>query len=164
MLWERGRLYLPLILLWAFSAAQQESREQPKIAQPATLEFATAPDLPECAKFALLRKNPATGARVTLAKWPTGCIVPTHWHTPNVELIMVSGTMRLETEGDKMLESGGYVFLPSGHHHQFPCVKACLFYLVSDGPIDVHYVDKNGNEIPPEQALRGLRNVSPQDD
>lgn len=153
MVARRGLLYLLAVLLPAFTVGPPESGSQFKLVNPATLRFAAAPNLPECAKFSLLRGDPAKGASVTLARWSAGCTVPKHWHTANLELIMVSGRMRLETEGNKVLQPGGYVFLPSHHHHQFPCATACMFYLISDGAFDIHYVDREGKEISVEQAL-----------
>jgi hypothetical protein len=53
------------------------------------------------------------------------------------------------------------VFLPSRHHHQFPCATACIFYLISDGPLDIHYVDPDGKEIQRSRHCAGHRNHSP---
>jgi hypothetical protein len=39
--------------------------------------------------------------------------------------------------------------------HQFTWQASCtLFDVTGDAPFDVHHVDANGNEIPPEQALK----------
>ena len=149
----RGLVCLLAVLLLPSSEAQQGDN-QFRVVNPAALRFEAGPDLPACAKVAVVRRNPMNGANVAVANWPAGCRVPKHWHTPNLELIMVSGKMRLETESNKVLQAGGYVFLPSRHHHEFPCATACVFYLISDGPFDIHYVDSDGKEIPAEQALR----------
>ncbi len=148
----RGLLCL-LVLVLSLSEAQQRD-SQFRVVNPAALTFEAGRNIPACAKVAVLRENPANGASVRVAKWPAGCTVPKHWHTPNVELIMISGKMRLETEGNKVLQAGDYVFLPSKHQHQFPCATACVFYLITDGPFDIHYVDSDGKEIPAQQALR----------
>jgi quercetin dioxygenase-like cupin family protein len=149
-----GRGLLCLLVLLLPSSEAQQRHNQFRVVSPTALTFEAGRNVPACAKAAVLRENPANGASVAVAKWPAGCTVPKHWHTPNVELIMISGKMRLETEGNKVLQAGDYVFLPSRHHHQFPCATACVFYLMTDGPFDIHYVDSDGNEIPAEQALR----------
>ena len=71
--------------------------------------------------------------------------------------MMVSGVGRVEMKGQTAvtLRSGGFAYAPAKHVHQFACVsRPCSFFLRSDGPFDIHYVDQNGNEIPPEQALK----------
>ena len=151
---RKALLCFLVVLLSVLRTASQGGLNQLTVLNPSDLRFDSAPNLPSCAKFALLHGNPATGASVTLARWPARCSVPKHWHTANVELMMLKGAMRLETEGGKTLRPGGYVFLPSRHQHHFPCSSECMFYLVSDGRFDIHYVDKDGKEISAEQALR----------
>ena len=46
--------------------------------------------------------------------------------------------------------------LPGKGVHQFTCVLACTFFLTSDGAFDIHYVDSEGKEIPPDQALKPM--------
>jgi hypothetical protein len=52
------------------------------------------------------------------------------------------------------LNKGDFVMLPAKHHHQFTCTTNCLFFNSIEGPFDIHYIDKAGKEIPPEQALK----------
>ena len=40
------------------------------------------------------------------------------------------------------------------HPHAFACPAACLFFIYQDAPFDIHYIDAEGREIPPEQALK----------
>lgn len=144
-----------LLVLLLPSSGPQQPQNQFRVVSPAALTVQAGRNVPACAKAALLRESPATGASVTVARRPAGRAVPKHWRTPNVELIMIRGKMRLEREGNRVLQAGDYVFLPSRHQHQFPCATGCVFYLITDGPFDIHYVDKEGNEILAEQALRG---------
>jgi hypothetical protein len=52
--------------------------------------------------------------------------------------------------------------MPSKHVHQFQCTsKSCLAYVHADsGPFDIHYVDAQGKEIPPEEALKAVRETA----
>ena len=52
------------------------------------------------------------------------------------------------------LGPGDTIYLPGKHHHQFTCVSSCTFYDVTEGTFDIHYVDKGGNEIKPEEAFK----------
>src|SRR5947209_1557682 len=56
------------------------------------MKFVTFPGLPECGRNAVLSGDPAQGPSIILAKISSGCTVPWHWHSPNEELMMVSGT------------------------------------------------------------------------
>ena len=70
--------------------------------------------------------------------------------------MMVSGTGRIEMKGQEpvLLRAGGFAAAPSKHVHQFTCVgRGCEFFLHSDAPFDIHYVDQSGKDIPPEQVL-----------
>lgn len=69
---------------------------------------------------------------------------------------MVSGRGQVEMKGQQpvVLRAGGFAAAPSKHPHEFTCVGGgCQFFLHSDGPFDIHYIDQNGKEISPEQAL-----------
>ncbi len=72
---------------------------------------------------------------------------------------MVSGVARLETkDGERFtLRAGGFARLPAGHVHRFGCDRGCLFYVYSDAAFDIHYVDGPGKEIPPDEALKAVK-------
>ena len=134
----------------------QESGERAAVKSAADQKFAPFPNVPACMTGAVERGNPETGPSVILIKGSAGCVVPWHWHTPNEQVMIVSGTGRIEMKGEKpaLVRAGGYVFAPSHHVHRFSCLGACSAFVHSDGTFDVHYVDQAGNEIPPEQALK----------
>jgi len=81
-----------------------------------------------------------------------------HFHTPTEQVVMVSGTARMQMKGDQpqILKAGAFAIAPSRHPHQVTCTSACEFYVVSDGPFDVHYIDDGGNEISFELAVKSL--------
>jgi gentisate 1,2-dioxygenase len=91
-----------------------------------------------------------------LIKAATGCVVPWHWHTPTEHLMFVAGRGKgdMKDGSPVMLHAGDYLSLPGKGVHQFTCVVACTFFLSSDGVFDIHYVDADGKEIPPDQALK----------
>jgi Cupin domain len=83
-----------------------------------------------------------------------------HFHTPTEQVVMVSGTARIEMKGDppRIIKVGAFAFTPSRHPHHFTCMSACQFYVISDGAFDIHYIDDGGKEIPLEQAVKSLAN------
>src|SRR6185369_8354902 len=58
---------------------------------PRTLKFTPIPDMPACASAAILRGNPRFGPAWVLLKLASGCRVPSHWHTANETLLVLSG-------------------------------------------------------------------------
>ena len=106
---------------------------------------------------AVQRGDPGQGNAVLLLKAKTGGVVSWHWHTPSERLMMVSGRVKADMKDGSPAElhAGDFLYLASKHVHQFTCQTSCtLFDVTGDAPFDVHYVDANGNEIPPEQALK----------
>ena len=153
------RSLLVLLLMFAISAAGVCAQEQPKVVNPGDLKLAELPNAPKCARAAVLNGDPAKGASAMMVKFTPGCTVPLHWHTPNEQLIVVSGTGKLTPHPGKptIIRAGGYAYMPSKHHHAFTCNSACTFFLTSDGVFDLHYVDESGKEISPEQALKSSK-------
>ena len=121
----------------------------------AASKFAPLPGLPPCMTVSVQRGDPTKGPAVILAKFTSGCTVPWHWHTASENLILVSGKGKLEMKdaAPATVAAGDYVYLPGKHQHQFTCVSACTMFDVTDGAFDIHYIDKDGKEIPPDQAL-----------
>ena len=121
-------------------------------------KFNPFPGLPKCTPGSVKSGDPGKGPSILLAKADTGCTVPWHWHSANEHLMMVKGAARVDMRSGKpiTLQAGGYAMLPGKHVHQFVCTSSCLFYVHSDGPLDIHYVDKDGDEIPPDKALQSV--------
>ena len=119
-------------------------------------KFTAFPGLPSCTPGSVQSGDPAKGPSIILARADTGCTVPWHWHSANEHLMIVKGAVRLDTRSGKpiTIREGGYAMLPAKHVHQFVCTKSCLFYVHSEAALDIHYVDKQGKEIPPDQALK----------
>ena len=149
---------LSVSLLLATTAAAQ-THTTPMGRNVAEMAFAPIPGLPTCATGAVQAGNPATGPTIIASKIAAGCVIPWHWHTPNEHLMLVSGSARVEPkDGSPLtLKAGGFALMPSKHVHQFRCEQACLLYASSDGPFDTHYVNAQGTEISPADALAAVK-------
>jgi mannose-6-phosphate isomerase-like protein (cupin superfamily) len=123
---------------------------------PQTLKFAQIPGIPSCATAAPMRGDPSKGPFALLLKLSAGCRVPWHWHTPNEEVLVVSGAGVLDVREGKpfQMRPGAYASLPSHHVHQATCSSACVLFNTADGIFDIHYVDESGTEIPADEALK----------
>ena len=149
------------LALAALSTLPIQAQDKPHAttANVQDMKFVLFPGLPTCAEGAVQTGDPSKGPSVLLTKVATGCVIPWHWHTPAEHLMIVSGTVRLEMKGGTpvTLKSGGFAMLPSHHFHQFTCEQACSLYVYADGAFDIHYVDAQGKELMPADALRAVK-------
>jgi quercetin dioxygenase-like cupin family protein len=156
-----GALCLIMCCLSASMAAQDAGMMA--FAAAKASKFVNLPGLPACMTVAVQRGDPAKGPAALLLKFAPGCVVPWHWHTAGEQLMLVSGRGKAEMKDGKPLamSPGDYAYLPSKSIHQFTAVTAVLMYDLPDAAFDIHYVDKAGNEIPPDQALRPAAKKAP---
>jgi len=140
-------------------AASAQGADEAHAVNPRELKFGSAPYLPSCLTMAPEQGDPSKGAFVLLLKFTSGCTVPMHWHSSGEELMLVSGSGKMQTQDGKSatVERGGFAYIPPKHPHAFTCVTACTAFLAGDSAFDIHYVDKSGNEIPVEQALSAAK-------
>ena len=140
-----------LLLFSTLAVSQsQPAASEHRIVTPAEQKFAPFPNIPECAKGAVLHGDPNQGASTILVKSTGTCTIPSHWHTPNEQVMIATGSARLEIKGEaaKRLTTGAYAYLTSKHAHAFSCPMACSYFIMADDKFDIHYVDEGGNEIP----------------
>jgi quercetin dioxygenase-like cupin family protein len=137
--------------------AQDKDKDKQGVVTATGSKLAPVQGMPTCLKLSAQRGDPFKGGAVILIKMTAGCTVPWHWHTASESLMMVSGKGKIEmkdaTPASSAVAPGDYVYLPGKHPHEFSCATACTFFDVTEGAFDIHYIDKDGKEIPPEQAL-----------
>ena len=156
---SRFRLWwaaLVIILAWAGSAhAQQPSAPAPGRNLP-QMKFTTLPRLSTCTTGTVLSGDPAKSSSIMLIKSLPGCTVPWHWHSPSEHLMVVSGSAEVAMKDGKpfTLRAGGYAMMPAHHIHRFRSITASTIYLYSEAPFDLHYVNAEGKEIAPVEALK----------
>ena len=157
-LW-RAMLTVALFLFLADRVRGQGAGGQAPGLNMADMKFVAFPGMPTCATGSVQSGDPTKGPSIILAKMAAGCSFPWHWHTPNEHLMMVSGAGRLEMKDGKpvTLRAGGFAMMPSRHVHQFACAAGCSLYVYSDGIFDMHYVDAQGKEISPDEALKAVK-------
>lgn len=148
------RALLCLMLLSSVGLAQFGS--QMKSAPLAQDKFTSMPGIPACMTLAPANGDPAKGSYVIVLKATAGCVAPWHWHSGDENAMFVAGRGKLETKDGppQPFNPGDYVYAPAKHPHKLTCVTACTLFLYSAQAFDIHYIDANGNEIPPEQALK----------
>ena len=153
------RWLFTLALILFVPAFAQEASAQSAGTNVAEMKFTTIPGLPTCAKGSVQNGDPSKGPSIILARIPAGCSIPWHWHTPNEHLMLVSGVARLEMKDGKplTLRAGGFALMAAHHIHQFRSQSACLLYIYSDVAFDIHYVNPQGSEISPADAMKAVK-------
>lgn len=155
-------LTLSMILSASASSWGKEAANQPAGWNMTDMKFEMVPGLPTCAQASVQSGDPAKGPSIILAKVATGCTIPWHWHTPNEKVMMVSGVGHMDMKDGKSLtlEAGGFAAMPSRHVHQFHCDSSCVQFIYSDSAFDIHYVNEQGKEIPPLDAMKAVNETA----
>src|SRR5437879_7686441 len=78
-----------LSLMTATAVAQQT--DKPVVQNTSPSQFQKNPGLPDCLTLAVERGDPSNGPSILLVKGTRGCSAPWHFHSPNEQLMMVSG-------------------------------------------------------------------------
>jgi quercetin dioxygenase-like cupin family protein len=132
--------------------------------QAAKAKFISVPGVPACTTLAPLRGDMGKTAATLMVRMKAGCMVPFHWHTPSEEMVVLQGSPLAQMFGKHpyALKVGSYSQLPTHHVHRFKCTSKvdCLFFLVADGPFDIHFVDEQGKEISTEAAVDAAAKAS----
>ena len=152
-----------LVISCASLALGQGTTGQAVVQNMAEMKFVTIPPLPTCATASVQSGDPTKGPSIILARVAAGCSIPWHWHTPNENVMIASGVGQMEMKDGKpvALRAGGFAMMPSHHIHQFRCSSGpCALFIYSDAAFDIHYVDTTGKEIPPDQALKAVKETA----
>jgi quercetin dioxygenase-like cupin family protein len=152
-----------LLLVGLTSALAAQDMGPMGVVSPATSKFGNMPGLPTCMTLSVVRGDPSKGPSVILIKFAAGCSIPWHWHTANEQLVIASGTGAAQMKDGQPLpmKVGDYIFLPGKGIHRFTAKSQVLLYDIPEGAFDIHYVDAEGKEIPPDKALAAQIKVRP---
>ncbi len=148
-----GALVFACLLLCNVLSAQDDKMVY---ASAATAKLGNLPVLPSCMTVTAAHGDYTKGPSTIIAKFTSGCTVPWHWHTANENIILTAGKGKVEMKdgASHAMSAGDYAYLPGKQAHQFTCTVSCTMYDLPDGAFDIHYIDKDGKEIAPDQALK----------
>jgi mannose-6-phosphate isomerase-like protein (cupin superfamily) len=150
-----------MVLMTSASVFGQEGAARSTGRNVSAMRLTTLPGLPTCALGSVQNGDPSKGSSVIFARIPDGCTIPWHWHTPNENVMIVSGVARIEMKESALsLRAGGFALMGSHHTHQFRCLQACQLYIYSDAAFDIHYVNSEGAEIAPADAMKAVRETA----
>lgn len=131
-----------LFILVAVATARAEPDPMP-VVQLADAVWKPKEALPHGAFGAVLRGDPAKGGYDFLGKFPASYTVPRHYHTNDVVVVMLKGTMVIGRDGRAATSIGehGLFVLPAKLVYTAHCAAACLFLVHGDKPFDIIYAD-----------------------
>jgi len=150
------------MVLASFSPVAAQEAAKAVVSPLSGAKFGAIPNAPKCFTIAVEQGDPSKGPSVVLAKFSPGCVAPNHWHTPAETVMVVSGALETQMKGDDqpiVAHHGDFVYLPPKHVHRATCSKAapCLVFISSDAAFDIHWVDKDGQEISLEAAMKAVK-------
>ena len=97
----------------------------------------------KCLSSALEAGDAKTGPSTWVLRAPNGCIVPSHSHTAEEQLIIISGNVLAEMldHPPAQLGSGGFAMMGSHMPHQFTCrsKSGCLMFITFDRAYDIKW-------------------------
>lgn len=96
--------------------------------------------MPKGCSIAVLNGDPAKDNVDVFLKVPAGSTIPPHWHTSAERMILVSGTLHVNYEGqDKLImKPGTYAYGPAKLPHKASCNgrESCVLFIAFESPLD----------------------------
>ncbi|NBB93210.1 MAG: cupin domain-containing protein [Gammaproteobacteria bacterium] len=101
---------------------------------------------PDTCRIGVLHGNPAEPRADIFFKVPANTDLPAHTHTSAERMVLVSGRMRVDYEGQApaVIETGSYAYGPPGRAHSARCLDAgeCVLFIAFNEPIDAIPVEE----------------------
>lgn len=106
------------------AASDNENATQPILIKAADIKFHPAPGFPKGAQIVLLQGDLSKAAPYTIRfKLPDGFVIPSHWHSTDEEVTVLSGTLNVgmgdtvDKSQSTALTAGGFQIVPANAHH-----------------------------------------------
>ena len=149
-------LFCLAVFVCSFALAQETKQEQAlffTVDDPA-LDWGPCPEfLPDGCEIAILNGDPSRENADIFFKVPGNSVIPRHWHTSAERMILISGELHLEYDGQEtaILKPGGYAYGPAKLPHQGFCAEGdpCVLFIAFELPIDAMPVERQKNAVQP---------------
>lgn len=140
---EPFRALLAAITLTVFAAPAALADDPALVIPPDSpgLEWGPCPEfMPEGCAIAVLHGNPAEPNADVFFKVPGGSDIPSHWHHSAERMVLVSGELRVQYEGQEAetLQVNDYAYGPPELVHDAHCLSddECVLFIAFNGPVD----------------------------
>src|ERR1700685_2798462 len=106
------KLILLMLVSAAIAAAQSESKAV--VINLDTANWTHGKGDTTGSESVLVGQDAATGGMELLVRFPSGHVIPPHWHESNERIIVLEGQLTLGRDnGDALINTGGFAFLPA---------------------------------------------------
>lgn len=96
--------------------------------------------MPDSCALAVLHGNPAEPGTDVFFKVAANSKFPAHWHTSAERMVLVTGNMRVQYDGQKpvQVDTGDYMYGPPGVAHWGACTSDvdCVLFIAFTEPVD----------------------------
>jgi quercetin dioxygenase-like cupin family protein len=139
--WRRIVLLLVLASFVASAGADAGERAFVWRADDPKLEWGPCPDfMPEGCGLAVLQGDPAKPNADVFFRLPAGSTAPHHWHTSAERMVLVSGELHVDYDGQDpvVMRPGTYAYGPARLPHVASCrsEEACVLFIAFEEPVD----------------------------
>lgn len=101
--------------------------------------------MPEGCEIAVLHGDPAQPNADIFFRVPGGAVIPHHRHTSAERMVLVSGEMEVDYDGQEaaVVRAGDYAYGPPGLPHSARCLSEgpCTLFIAFEQPIDAMPVE-----------------------
>lgn len=137
-----------LIIVSPLYAANDQNASSAILMKASDIQFNPAPGFPKGAEIALIRGDLSKAQPYTIRfRLPDGFVIPSHWHTTDEEVTVLSGTLNVgmgdtvEKSKSIALTAGGYQVVPAMAHHYVWATGETVIQLDGMGPRTTTFVN-----------------------
>ena len=133
-----------LLLVPSVTLAQDNNMSITTNADSENLEWGNCPEfMPESCEIAVLQGDPTKPNADVFFKMQGNTTVSNHWHHSAERMIMVSGEMEVNYEGQnpEVLTAGTYAYGPPEKPHTASCISEdpCVLFIAFSKPVDAFH-------------------------
>ena len=143
---KEASVVLPLLLGLCAMPLFAADEEAFTATAEAELEWGACPEfMPEGCGIAVLQGDPEDRNADVFFRLRGGTTAPHHWHTSAERMVLVSGTLEVNYDGQEpvSMEAGTYAYGPARLPHITHCVSEedCVLFIAFEEPVDAHPVE-----------------------
>ena len=123
------------------------------------IEWGPCPEfMPDDCELAVIQGDPEEPNADVYFKLEPGTTAPEHWHTSNERMVLVSGEMEVDYEGQDPVDltPGTYAYGPAELPHETHCLgeagdEPCILFIAFEDPVDA--IEGQPDEVPDTEAF-----------
>lgn len=135
-----------LLILAPASISAQDNMSFTRTAESEQIQWGNCPEfMPDSCEIAVLQGDPTKPNADVFFKMEGNTSVAKHWHHSAERILMVSGEMEVNYEGQKpeVIKTGTYAYGPPEKPHSASCIsdEPCVLFIAFNKPVDAFAVE-----------------------